>query len=140
MEEIGVVERVNAKKNTARVVFSRKSACDKCGMCLKSKDNMTVYVEIKNELDAKVGDNVAVVMGDNFVLRAALIVYIIPVILVGIAVAIGYSFRELVLFAMIVGALIIGLLCSVLIDRAIRNVKGYAPRMERLIIKEEDNE
>lgn len=138
MEEIGTVEKLK-KSNTARVVFARKSACDKCGMCMRHKDSMTVYVDVKNELDAKVGDKVAVTMGDSFVLKAAFIVYIIPVLLVGIAIAIGYSFDELILFGMIVGALVVGVVVSILLDRLIRNKKGYAPQMER-IIKEEDNE
>ncbi len=140
MEEIGFVESINDKKNTVRVVFSRKSACDKCGMCLKSKDNMTVSVEVKNTLGARPGDRVAVAMGNSFVLKAALIVYIIPVVFVGAAILLGRGLNELVLFGIVVGALLLGLLVSVLFDKLIRNKKGYAPRLERVIMGEEDNE
>jgi sigma-E factor negative regulatory protein RseC len=140
MEEIGVIKSVNEKKNTARVVFSRKSACDKCGMCLKSKDDMTVYIDVKNTISAKVGDKVAVVLGDSFVLKAAFIVYIIPVILVGIAIAVGRSLNELIQFAIVLGALFLGLIISILLDKLIKNKKGYAPKLERVILKEEDNE
>ncbi|NCA67912.1 MAG: hypothetical protein EOM87_07615 [Clostridia bacterium] len=140
MEEIGRVERINEKRNTARVVFARKTACDKCGMCMTHKDNISVYVDVKNLLNAKVGDEVAVTMGDSFVLKAAFIVYIIPVLFVGAAIAIGHAFNELVLFIMIIGALLLGLASSILLDKLIKNKIGYAPKMERLIIKEENNE
>lgn len=140
MEEIGFVQSINEKRKTAKVVFSRKSACDKCGMCLKSKGDMTVYIEVKNNIDARAGDKVAVTMGDSFVLKAAFFVYIIPVIFVGIAIGLGRKLNELVLFGIIIGALLVGLLCSILLDRLIKNKKGYAPKLERIIKEEESNE
>ncbi len=137
MKEIGTVEKIN-KNNTARVVFSRKSACEKCGMCMKHKDNASVYVDVQNDLNAKVGDKVAVVMGNRFVLNAAFIVYGIPVLLVGIAIAIGHKLQELALFGLFVGALITGIVIAIVLDKVIKKKKDYAPRMERF--EEDENE
>ena len=109
MLEIGYVESVNEKRGTARVTFDRRSACDKCKMCLSaSGEKMKVYVDVKNTLQAKAGDKVGVMMSDKFVLRAAFIVYIIPVLLVGAGLAIFRKLSDLLLLAVVAGALLIG--------------------------------
>ena len=88
MTERGVVTKVKGKKAT--VQFDRKSACDSCHMCAVTRDGMKVQIVIENTLDANVGDFVSVQMGERFVLTAALIVYIIPLVLVGIG-AVSYT-------------------------------------------------
>ena len=141
MLEIGVVESVNDKNGTVKVVFDRKSACDKCGMCLTSKgEKMKVYVEVKNTLGAKVGDRVGVSMSDRFVLRAAFIVYLIPVILVGAGLAIFRKFSDMVLLAVIAVGLLLGALVGILTDRMIRKKGTNAPRMSQIIASDPSSE
>ena len=133
MLEIGVVEKLTNNGKTAKVVFPRRTECDKCGMCLKHKDQMKVSVNVKNTLDAKVGDRVSVGMKEGFVLRAAFIVYVVPIILVGLTVGLGRNLNELLLFGLVFAALAVGLVISVISDRAIRK-KGVAlPQMEEII-------
>lgn len=144
MQEIGVVESLNEKRGTAKVVFERKSACDKCGMCLTSKgEKMKVYVEVKNTLGAKVGDKVGVTMSDRFVLRAAFIVYLIPVILVGVGLAIFHAFNDLILLAVIAVGLLLGVAVGILADRLIRKKSTFAPSMSGIYpadsLSEEDS-
>ncbi len=137
MYEIGVVESVNEKRGTAKVVFDRRSACDKCKMCLTaSGDKMKVYVEVKNALGAKTGDRVGVQMSDKFVLRAAFIVYVIPVALVGAGLAIFRKFSDLILLAVIAVALLLGLGIGIAIDRVIRKKGSFAPKMTALLNEE----
>lgn len=128
MTERGVVTKV--KGNRATVEFDRKSACDSCHMCAVTRDGMKVKIVIDNELDAVVGDVVDVAMGERFVLTAALIVYIIPLVLVGVGIGVGSLLGELaqVLFAL--GGLVVGFGVAILLDRCvIRKKKGFAPRM-----------
>ena len=137
MLEIGYVESVNERRNTARVEFDRRSACDKCKMCLTaSGDKMKVYVDVKNTLGAKVGDKVGVAMNDRFVLKAAFIVYIIPVILVGAGLAIFRKLSDLWLLAVVAAGLFIGALIGIGVDRLIRKKGTFAPTMT--VIYEED--
>ena len=133
MLEIGYVESVNEKRGTARVVFDRRSACDKCKMCLTaSGDKMKVYVEVKNTLQAKAGDRVGVAMNDKFVLKAAFVVYIIPVILVGAGLAIFRKLSDLLMLAVIAVGLLIGVAIGIGIDRLVRKKGTFAPTMTEI--------
>lgn len=133
MLEIGYVESVNEKRGTARVVFDRRSACDKCKMCLTANgDKMKVYVEVKNTLQAKAGDRVGVAMNDKFVLKAAFVVYIIPVILVGAGLAIFRKLSDLLLLAVIAVGLLIGVAVGITIDRLVRKKGAFAPTMTEI--------
>ena len=133
MLEVGIVESINEKRGTAKVVFDRKSACGKCGMCLTARgEKMKVYVEVKNTLGAKVGDKVGVAMSDRFVLRAAFIVYIIPVILVGAGLALFRKLGDLLLLAVVAVCLIFGIGVGILTDRLIRKKGTFAPTLTEI--------
>ena len=79
MTERGVVVKLKGKRATVR--FDRRSACDSCHMCAVTRDGMKVEVVIENTLGANVGDFVEVEMAQRFVLTAAAIVYVIPLVL-----------------------------------------------------------
>lgn len=131
MTERGVVTKVKGGKAT--VEFDRKSACDSCHMCAVTKDGMKVKIVIDNDLDARVGDVVNVGMGERFVLTAAFIVYIIPLVLVGVGVGIGSLLSELAQALLAVGGLVVGFAIAFLLDRfVIRKRKGFAPRMTEI--------
>lgn len=128
MTERGVVTKVKGGKAT--VQFDRKSACDSCHMCAVTKDGMKVQIVIENTLGAVVGDFVSVRMGERFVLTAALIVYIIPLVLVGIGIGAGSLLSELAQVLLAVGGLAVGFVIAFLLDRfVIRKRKGFAPQM-----------
>ena len=133
MLEVGYVESVNERRGTAKVVFDRKSACDKCRMCLTaSGEKMKVYVEVKNTLGAKEGDKVGVSMSDRFVLRAAFIVYLLPVILVGAGLAIFRKFSDLLLLAVVAVCLLLGVGIGIFADRLIRKKAAFAPTLSAI--------
>lgn len=128
MRERGVVVKV--KNGRATVRFDRRSACDSCHMCAVTRDGMKVETVIQNTLNASVGDFVEVEMGEKFVLTAALIVYIIPLILVGAGIGIGSLFNEPAQALAAIGGLIVGFLIAILLDRfVIRKKKGFSPKM-----------
>ena len=93
MTERGVVAKIKGNKATVR--FDRRSACDKCHMCATTKDGMKVEVVVENTLGANVGDFVEVEMGEKYVLTAAAIVYVIPLVLIGAGIGIGTLINEL---------------------------------------------
>ena len=128
MTERGVVTKV--KGNRATVEFDRKSACDSCHMCAVTRDGMKVKIVIDNTLGACVGDVVDVAMGERFVLTAAVIVYIIPLVLVGAGIGIGSLLGEVAQLLFALGGLVVGFGIAIALDRCvIRKRKEFAPRM-----------
>lgn len=142
MIEKGKVIKIDNKKNTATVSFDRKSDCEKCGMCLMSKDKMKVEITLKNKVNAELNDIVEVSMGEGFVLTSAIIVYLIPVILIGLSLLFTRKYDEIIQIISIGLSLLIGLLIAFIIDKSIRNRKGFNPEIINIIekSKEEQNE
>lgn len=131
MTERGVVSKI--KGNKATVQFERHSACDKCHMCAVTKDTMKVEVTLDNTLGANVGDFVEVKMGERYVLTAAAIVYVIPLVLIGVGIGVGTLINELAQVLMALGGLIIGFAIAILLDKfVIRKKKGFSPRMKSI--------
>lgn len=131
MTERGVVSKI--KGNKATVQFERHSACDKCHMCAVTKDTMKVEVTLDNTLGANVGDFVEVEMGERYVLTAAAIVYVIPLVLIGVGIGMGTLISELAQVLMALGGLIIGFAIAILLDKfVIRKKKGFSPRMKSI--------
>ncbi len=85
MQETGTITRLN--KNTMLVEFERTSMCEKCGACERGQKNMIMEV---TKLDgAQPGDRVAVELPEGTLLKAALIAYGIPLVLLIAGLYIG---------------------------------------------------
>lgn len=140
MNETGTVSKIKRNGNVV-VCFDRKSACDQCRMCAVSKNGKTVEVVLKNTLGVDVGDKVEVTMGSKYVLTAAVIVYVIPLILVAIAV---FAFSPLGEIAQIIAsmvALFLGLALAVVLDKCVvRKKKGFVPEMTRIVTRNGEEE
>lgn len=130
MVEIGKVVKV--KKNKAYVQFDRKSACDSCHMCATTKNGMKVQTVIENKLKVNVGDYVEVEMGDKFVLTAAFVVYIIPLILIGAGIGIGSIWGEIWEIVLAMVGLVVGFMIAIGLDKLLKKKKGFTPQMTRV--------
>jgi sigma-E factor negative regulatory protein RseC len=64
----------------AVIQLTRHTACGDCGACQLGEENMQLQVEVINKIGAQNGDRVEIEMSDEKVLKAAFIVYIIPLI------------------------------------------------------------
>ncbi|MDU2149497.1 MAG: SoxR reducing system RseC family protein [Paeniclostridium sordellii] len=73
-----VIELVDG--TTAKIKMQKHSACAACGKCASSTDKKDIIVEVDNNIGAKVGDYVEVNMDSVNVIKAAAIVYIVPLI------------------------------------------------------------
>lgn len=89
MEQIGIVTEVKGEK--AIVQIKRAGACGgscgKCGGC-ETTDRM---VEAINTIGAEKGQIVRIEMSDSYILMAAFLVYLVPLIMFFIGYAAGYS-------------------------------------------------
>lgn len=134
MVEIGEV--IKTEKGNATVSFERKTACDNCGMCAFNKDDMKVKLILKNDVNAKVGDVVEVSMGDRFVLMSAVIVYLIPLVLVGLGILIGTLCKLEYYLQIILAAVgfVLGFVISAFIDKKLKKKKKYSPTITSIIV------
>jgi positive regulator of sigma E activity len=96
---------------------------------MMSEDKMKVELTLDNYLNAKIDDIVDVSMGGGYVLTSALIVYLIPLILVGISLFATKSLSEGIQIIGIIISLLIGILIAYISDKKLRNRKGYVPEI-----------
>jgi len=77
--------------NMAKIKASRHNDCENCGAC---PGNSAMVLEARNDIGAKVGQHVVFEVQEINMLKAAFIVYILPLIAVGIGVLLGLRLAE----------------------------------------------
>jgi len=131
MTERGVVSKLKGKYCT--VEFDRRSACDECHMCSVTKDKKKVEIYVENTLGAKEGQFVEIEMGEKYVLTAAAIVYVIPIILIGIGLGCGTLISDLASLLLGLGGLVLGFVIAFILERCvIRKKQGFRPTMKSI--------
>jgi sigma-E factor negative regulatory protein RseC len=81
MDEIGKVVEVDGAGGTVTVAMKRTSACERCGVCITVlNNNEEMRIVAKNECAATVGDRVHVELQTESFLKAALILYGLPLV------------------------------------------------------------
>ncbi len=137
MRETGVVYKLRGSFATVR--FDRKTACENCNMCLKPREANYVELRLKNTLSAKVGDRVEVTMGDRAVLTAALLVYAVPLIAMGIALSVTYTMSLGICLGATFGSLAASFIGVALADKfVIRRKKEYMPSMTAIVPEDDE--
>lgn len=129
---------------TAKIKMQKHSACASCGKCASSTDKKDIVVEVDNTIGAKVGDYVEVNMNSVDVIKAASIVYIVPLIaLLGGTIAsysilnfINISFNKEILSA-IIGVVLTALTYLFIKskDSKLRESRQYIPIITKVIDK-----
>ena len=90
MEVVGTV--ISVDKNLATISVRRTSACgENCANCKSVCQGTTVQSSAENTVGARVGDVVKVESSTKDVLRAAVVLYIVPVLVAIIVAIISYG-------------------------------------------------
>ncbi len=85
---------VSTDGNIAKVTLKRSSACgESCAQCKGGCAPGNTYVEVKNLIGARVGQEVVIEMKTGIFMSAVLITYVFPLIMLFIGIAIGASFN-----------------------------------------------
>ena len=132
MEQTVLVKRV-LEDGSAEVLRVRESACSgdchKCSGCGSSQQTMVIRVE--NPIGARVGDWVVLEAKSGAVLKAAVMLYIVPLVLFIAGYLLGeHLWQSGILFAL--AGLLIGLVLVKLLDRHMTKkgsaytITGYA--------------
>ena len=88
MQELGQV--VDIRGGKAYVKFTRTSACGRCQACGMLSTQNEIVIEVPNEMDASVGDMVAVSIRSKKALNASALAYAFPLAMLIIGVALGW--------------------------------------------------
>ncbi len=94
--EKGRVTKVTGEKVT--VVFKRGAACGSCKACSEGQNENEMEISAYNDCDAQIGDTVAVKMEAEFMLKATLIMYGLPLVTMMLGFAIGNFISAIVAF------------------------------------------
>ena len=90
MEEIARV--VSTDGDTAKVTLKRSSACgESCAQCKGGCAPGNTYVDVKNLIGARVGQEVVIEMKTGTFMSAVTITYVFPLIMLFIGIAMGAS-------------------------------------------------
>jgi len=127
MREQGVVVGVEGRYATVRV--NKKDECSKCGMCLFPKGADSIEFKAFNKENAKIDDKVVIERQKDGKLLGAILVFLIPLILIGVCVLVGYLVlnSEISILIMSVSLILIWFIVLSLIDKRLKNAMGYMP-------------
>lgn len=138
MKEIG--EIIELEGNQAIVRIQRSSACGKCGACKFGASRDGMLLSTYNHLNGKPGDFVEIELESSSIVKASIIVYLIPLLGLIIGVVVGYFLAGFFnLDSGLLGA-IGGILFTALtflgikaIDPLLKEKDTYSPKMVSII-------
>jgi len=134
-QQEGIVLEVIAG-NLAKVKTSRHNDCENCGAC---PGNSAIVLEARNDIGAKPGQRVAVEVREINMLKAAFIVYILPLINAFIGAVAGGMLAERLLvsdllWTQIAGG-IIGFSLSVIYIKFFDSAARMDVKMQPIIVR-----
>ena len=136
MREIGVVEKL--EKGKAKVKVDKKDECSKCGMCLFSAGAKSTTFTCENKLGAKTGDTVVIDLTEKGKLPGILLVFLVPLILIGISAVISLVVIKKEMWMLILSLISIAVWFFILsfIDKKFKNRTGFIPVIVEIKNKE----
>ena len=120
----------------AEIAVRRKSACGGiCHACGGCSDAKIVKVSAKNSASAAVGDEVIVSSETSGILKAAFVVYIIPIILffAFYAAAAAMAMSEGMCIGLSIVGFVIGVIIAVIVNSSIKKRGGSSFEIIRII-------
>lgn len=136
MQEIGKVSKIEGKYAIVKV--QKKDECSKCGMCLFPKNASEIEFRAKNTLSAKENDDVLInTSNERGKLVGMLLVFLVPLLLIGIAVLIEKLFikNEIFILPISIGLIVVWFFMLSIIDKKIAKNDKYVCEIIEIINK-----
>ncbi len=106
MQETGKISKIEGKYAIVKV--QKKDECSKCGMCLFPKNASEIEFRAKNTLSAKENDDVLInTSNERGKLVGMLLVFLVPLLLIGLAVLIEKLFIKNEIFILPISIVLI---------------------------------
>ncbi len=128
MTECGRVASVNGEN--AKVVFKRRAECDKCRMCVASKDGKHSEITVANTLNLCEGDCVTVEVYKRKIQVLTVVLYIFAFALTALGAGVGSIMSKGASAILGVAGFVIGMAFAVPIDVCVLR-KKQKPKMIR---------
>ena len=125
MKEVGIVSKI--QKDIATVEVDKKDECSKCGMCLFPQGVNAITFNANNKVGAKLGDTVVIERYADGGFLSAVLVFLVPLILIGLSVFLGLCIIKWQLSVLILSLSLIILWYIILskIDKILKRKWGY---------------
>ena len=136
MQEIGKVSKTEGKYAIVKV--QKKDECSKCGMCLFPKNASEIEFRAKNTLSAKEGDDVLInTSNERGKLVGMLLVFLVPLLLIGLAVLIEKLFikNEIFILPISIGLIVVWFFILSFIDKKIAKNDKYVCEIIEILNK-----
>lgn len=136
MQEIGKVSKTEGKYAIVKV--QKKDECSKCGMCLFPKNASEIEFRAKNTLLAKEGDDVLInTSNERGKLVGILLVFLVPLLLIGLAVLIEKLFikNEIFILPISIVLIVVWFFMLSFIDKKIAKNDKYVCEIIEIIDK-----
>ena len=132
MWEEGIVIAVKGTKLKLRI--KSNPACGHCRMCVTSQQAMMI-TEAENSVGAKVGDKVLLKTPGTWLLKAAFLIYVVPVLslIMGLVVGITVTGSEMIGGLMGLGCLMLCFTLMHLYDKKVRANDSLRLRILRIV-------
>lgn len=129
---------VKTRGDAATIKIDKKDECDKCGMCLFPKNASSIEIEADNAVGAAEGQTVIIETSDEIKLIGVFLAFIVPLLLIGVAVAVTYFIIGTEIWMLILSVVFVVLWYTVLafIDKKFKTLKRFSAK----IIKIKENE
>lgn len=129
---------VKTRGDVATVKIDKKDECGKCGMCLFPKNASSIEIEADNSVGAAEGQTVVIETSDEIKLIGVFLAFIVPLLLIGVAVAVTYFIIGTEIWMLILSVIFVVLWYTVLafIDKKFKTLKRFSAK----IIKIKENE
>ncbi len=140
MREEGVVTEI--KGRTAVVSVDKKAECNSCGLCLFKEGATKAEFFVRREEDTKVGDNVIIERSENGKFIGAILAFLVPLALIGLAVLINYLFikSEIWILALSVIFIAVWFMLLALFDKRFKESGVFNARIVSVIDKPREDD
>lgn len=144
LEEAALVTHVKGASISVRTV--RKSACDSCQAeagCgqkritrLLIREATDMAIDNPEDLDVQVGSQVLIGLNEGALVRASLILYLLPLVMMILAVLVSsLMFEQELLHILAAGAgLLTGFLCGRILSARLLSTGDYRPVLLRVVL------
>lgn len=139
MTERGRVTEI--AKNFAVVSVDKKAECAGCGLCLFKEGTNKTEFYASNNLGAKIGDEVIVERSEKGKLLGAVLAFLVPLILIGLSIAVNYLFIKNEIWIPILSVIFIAVwfILLAILDRKLKNIGAFRSEIVEIIAPIENN-